>query len=269
MHDRVAVRLADAFREVPDPRDPRGVRHPIHAILGLTFLGLLARIREMEVLCRWTQVHWEDLREPLGFTRDEPPVATTISRVLARCSLGEFSDAFALWLRQILPPDEPLEAAVDAKTSRQSLDATGSPVQMVTVLAHRLKFVLAQWETHGEKTNEPGVLKNHWEELLETYPMLRLLSGDAIYAQRPLAELFSGTNCDYLWQIKGNQPDVLDALRQCLGQTHEQPPAAETVEKRGASKIAADSGSTSTTPNISANGSVFPISKSVCGSTAT
>jgi hypothetical protein len=261
--DAVVV-LADVFGEVPDPRDPRGVRHPLRGILTLAFLGLLARIREMEVLCRWAQTHWAELREPLGFDRDEPPVATTISRVLARCSLDEFSRAFARWLRQILPADQPFSAAVDGKTSRQSWDGEGNPVQLVTVLVHRLKFVLAQWSVRGEKTNEAGVLKHHLTELLAAFPMLRLLSGDAIYTQRPLSEMFTGTGCDYLFQVKDNQGDLLDALSQCLGQAHERRPAAETVEKKGDFKIAADCGSIWTTPSTFARRSAFRTTASDC-----
>ena len=45
---------------------------PYHALCALVFLGLLARICEMAVLVRWAKVHWEQLREPLGFTRSEP-----------------------------------------------------------------------------------------------------------------------------------------------------------------------------------------------------
>lgn len=260
--------LADVLGTVTDPRDPRGVRHPFRGILTLAFLGLLARIREMEVLCRWAQTHWAELREPLGFDRDDPPVATTISRALARCSLDEFSRAFACWLRQMLPVDQPLYAAVDGKTSRQSLDAEGNPVQLVTVLLHQLKFVLAQWSVRGEKTNEPGVLKNHLSELLEAFPMLRLLSGDALYTQRPLGDLFTNTECDYLLQVGNNQPDLLDALQQCLGDAHQRAPAAETVEKKGGSRIAAGYGSTWTTPNTSATRSPSQTFRSDCGSIA-
>jgi len=268
MRGDAVVLLAEAFDAVPDPRDPRGVRHPLRGILTLTFLGLLARIREMEVLCRWAQAHWDELRGPLGFERDEPPVATTISRVLARCSLDAFTGVFARWLRQVLPADQPLCAAVDGKTSRQSLDAEGNPVQLVTVLVHRLKFVLGQWSVRGEKTNEAGVLKNHLAELLEAFPMLRLISGDAIYVQRPLAELFQGTQCDYLFQVKQNQPDLLEALTQCLGTAHEHKPAAETVEKKGPCRTAADCGSIWTTPTTSARRWTSRTTRSGCASIA-
>jgi len=236
MGQSTVVSLAEVFSQVPDPRDPRGVRHPVRGILTLVFLGLLARVRELAVLERWARVHWDQLREPLGFDRDEPPCATTLSRLLARLSLAEFSRAFGQWLRHIALTDTALEAAVDAKTSCQGFDPHGEPVQILTVFVQRLKLVLGQWSVRGEKTNEPTVLKKHLPELLADFPMLKLLTGDAIYAQRPLAEVLVSQECAYLLQIKDNQPAIVDALKQCLGRAHERPAAAETVEKKGSQR---------------------------------
>lgn len=233
--------LAEVFAQVPDPRQRRGVRHPLHGMLSLVFLGLLARIREMAVLQRWAQEHWDELREPLGFDRLQPPHATTISRTLAGCDLGKFSRAFLAWVKTVVP-DEPLTVAVDAKTSCQGIDSDGQPVQLVTALVHKLKLVLGQWSVRGEKTNEPGVLKNHLAQLKADFPLLKLITGDAIYAQRPLAAALLDENCDYLLQIKGNQADIQEALQHCLGAAHEQKPAAHTAEKRGTLSNAAGCG---------------------------
>lgn len=233
--------LLKVFAQVPDPRKPRGVRHSMQAILALVFLGLLARIREMAVLQRWAEDHWDQLREPLGFDRDAPPHATTISRTLAGCELGAFARAFMDWVKSFLP-DEPMTAAVDGKTSCQGIDTDGQPVQLVTVFVHKLKLTLAQWSVRGEKTNEPNTLKNHLAELRADFPLLTLITGDAIYAQRPLAEALLEENFDYLLQIKGNQGDIQDTLQHCLGGAHEHPPAAQTIEKKGTRSIAASSG---------------------------
>ena len=63
------------------------------------------RIREMAVLERWAAAHWDQLREPLGFTQDEPPHATTVSRALAACSSAGFAQAFVEWVRAIALED--------------------------------------------------------------------------------------------------------------------------------------------------------------------
>src|SRR5262245_39203359 len=109
--------LSAVFAQVQDHRDARGKRHPLPALLSLVFLWLLSRIREMAVLQRWAEMHWSQLREPLGFTHDQRPHATTISRALAGCTVAEFSQAFLRWLIQTVSLNEPLTVAVDAKTS--------------------------------------------------------------------------------------------------------------------------------------------------------
>jgi hypothetical protein len=93
--------------------------------------------------------------------------------------------------------------------------------------------VIGQWPIGPAKTNEPGMLRQQLEELLETHPMLRLLTGDAIFAQRPLIDLMRRNGCHYLFQIEANQGDTLDALQHCFADATEKAPAAETTEKRG------------------------------------
>ena len=60
--------LLEVFSRLDDPRSARGIRHPFAGIVSLTLLGMLARIREMEVLVRWATVNWDTLRTPLGLT---------------------------------------------------------------------------------------------------------------------------------------------------------------------------------------------------------
>ena len=64
----------------------------------------------------------------------------------------------------------------------------------------------------GDKTNEPGYLKKHLGELFEMYPCLKLLTGDAIFAQRPLLEAIQEYHRGYLVQVKDNQGKVLKKM---------------------------------------------------------
>jgi hypothetical protein len=246
------TRLAGVFAGISDPRKARGVRHPFQGMVALVFLGLLARITEMAVLVRWATAHWDELQEPLGFTRELPPCDTTISRSLARLSLVEFREAFSGWLQSALADCRTRwVAAVDGKTCRQGLDADGSPVQMLNVFLQQMKLALDEWSIGGDKTNEPGSLQLHLAELLAAYPALGLLTGDAIFAQRPLLELLKSHGCDYLFQVKANQPDLLDALKTCFAEASSKRPAYETTEKKGAVAIRAGFGSTWPTPSMS------------------
>ena len=235
--------LFDAFAQIDDPRKARGVRHPYASMLSLVFLGLLCRQTDMAGLQRWAGDHWRTLRSPLGFTRKRPPHATTISRATARFSLAQFRDAFARWLTTLPQTAAALTAAVDGKTSKQGHDAHGDPVHMLNVFAHELNLCLAQFPVTGGKPTEPQALKDGLAELLAHYPSIRLFTADALFTQRPLARAILEADRDFLLAVKDNRPALLEAVLTSFRDAAGRPPDAKVVEKKGASRTPAASGS--------------------------
>ena len=96
------------------------------------------------------------------------------------------------------------------------------------------KLVLAQWAVQAEKTNEPHVLLNHWDELLREFPMLRLLTGDAIYTQHHLADILSRSPCDYLLQVEEEPRGSAQSMVTSFAQASAGQADVETTEKKGA-----------------------------------
>jgi hypothetical protein len=235
--------LLAAFRHIDDPRKPRGVRHQFEAILGLTFLGLLCRQTDFAGLRRWAQDHWQTLKGPLGFTRNDPPHATTISRVIAKFSLEQFRRAFALWLVHVPDVTADVAVAVDGKTSKQGHDADGDPIHMLNVFTHELGLCLAQFPVTDGKPTEPQTLKAALAELLEHYPFIRIFTADALFTQRPLAKVILEAGRDFVFTVKDNQPDLLEALQTSFRGAESRSPDAETVDKKGARFTAASFGS--------------------------
>src|SRR3954451_6619381 len=117
--------LFDAFRQIDDPRKPRGIRPPSSSLLTRTFLGLLCRQTDMAGLQRWAHAPWQTLKGPWGFTRKPPPHATTVSHAVAKFSLGQFRAAFARWIIALPQSAAAITVAVDGKTSKQGHDAQG------------------------------------------------------------------------------------------------------------------------------------------------
>jgi hypothetical protein len=235
--------LLDAFGQIDDPRHARGVRHPFTAMLALTFLGLLCRQTDFASLQRWAEDHWRTLKGALGFTRKTPPHATTLSRALACFSLEQFRDAFARWLVRQPETAAAGVASADGKTSKQGHDAHGDPVHMLNVFAHEVGLSLAQFPVTGGKPTEPQALQAGLAELLEHYPFLRLLTADALFTQRPLARVILEADRDFLFAVKDNQPDLLEAVQASFHDAADRPPDVETRDKKGARSRPASSGS--------------------------
>jgi len=247
--------LAQAVESIPDPRSKQGVTHPYHGMLALVLIGLIAGMPYIAHIRRWAKKHWHALREPLKFKRTYPPVETTLSRALAKTSVADLQKAFTEFLNAVLMEDhDTLTAAVDGKTSKQFLDADGNPLLLLNVFAHDMKVALTDYSVHGDKTNEPGCLKKNLEVLFSQYPFLKLLTGDAIFASRPLMEALQEQECDYLFQIKDNQPDMLEAAKACFSKVDLDKPDDVSVEKRGPMLKYENSGATSTTRSSSVNG---------------
>ena len=102
---------------------------------------------------------------------------------------------------------------------------------MVNVLAHDLKLCLAQWPA-SEKRYEPGVLREQLGQLFERYPGLRLLTMDALYAERDLCQAIVSHGRDYLVRVKGNQPAMQAALAEGFDGEEQGEPQAETLGKK-------------------------------------
>ena len=100
--------------QVPDPRRARGVRHPFQAILRLTLLGLVCGQATMAHIALFARLNWPLLKEPLGFLRDHPPHATTISRTLAGVPYEQLQGALTGWVAHVVGGQE-LNASVDGK----------------------------------------------------------------------------------------------------------------------------------------------------------
>jgi hypothetical protein len=244
--------FVDCLNKVPDPRSKQGVSHQFRTILALVFLGLLAEIPDLAKIQRWSENHEKQLKKFLQFnkpkrhvkykrkTNKKPraiPHAITFARVLRQLSLEHLQTAFAEFLHVILK-DTTIVAAVDGKAAKQMKDANGDPILLLNVFAQRLKLHLASWNVRGDKTNEPACLKKHLGELFTMFPCLKLLTGDAIFANRPLLEAIQEYQRDYLVQVKDNQPKVHAKMKQIFKDAQQQEPSYVKYSKKKGRRLA-------------------------------
>ena len=70
--------LIDILAQVPDPRNAKGKRHPLCAILALAVIAIMCGYRSYSAIAQWGRTYTPALVEALGFTHAKTPCAATL-----------------------------------------------------------------------------------------------------------------------------------------------------------------------------------------------
>jgi hypothetical protein len=194
--DEFAVLLA-CLQEVADPRRARGKVHPLAGVLGLTVLGLMAGCRSLSAVSRFGPIHPEVLG-PLGLRRS--PSVATLSRLLGRVAVADVRSALRTFVQRLLTGRgtgaSATAAAVDGKTLR-AVREDGGQLHVLQVFAHQGAVALDQVAA-APLRDEPASAKAWVEAVAAAFPGPRVLTGDAIFAERTLCAALVEGHRDYL-----------------------------------------------------------------------
>ncbi len=146
--ERLGASLLEAFKRVPDPRNPSGRRHPLAAILTLTTCAMLSNCHSLYAIAQWGREH-ADLAFQLGFTRAKTPAVSTLHEVFKRLDKEAFEAALRDWARESLG-DRKEDIAIDGKSLRGIHGEELPGVHLVAAYAQRAGLVLAQKGGRGE-----------------------------------------------------------------------------------------------------------------------
>ena len=199
----VPASLWEVFAALPDPRCPRGRRHPLPALLSLTAVALLAGMRGLEAIAQFARDHGLPLRLALGFTRLDSPCKATLSNLFRALDIDAYERALAAWLAARCP-DLGEALALDGKTLRGSAGYEVPGVHLLAVYAPKVAGVVGQLRVGG-KTNEHKAAL----ELLGVLPLAgKVVTGDAMFCQKDVCAKVLEGGGDYLWTVKDNQPTL-------------------------------------------------------------
>jgi hypothetical protein len=195
--------LHEVFASLPDPRDPRGRRHPLAALLSLTAVALLAGMKSLEAIAQFARDHGTPLRLALGFTRLDCPCKATLSNLFRALDIAAYERALAAWLSARCP-DLGDALALDGKTLRGSAGYAVPGVHLLAAYAPKVSGVVGQVRVDG-KTNEHKAAL----ELLGVLPLGgKVVTGDAMFCHKDVCDKVLEGGGDYLWTVKDNQPTL-------------------------------------------------------------
>jgi hypothetical protein len=207
----VPASLGEVFASLPDPRDRRGRRHPLPALLSLTVVALLAGMRGLQAVAQFARDHGLSLRLALGFTRLDSPCKATLSNLFRALDIGAYERAPAGWLAARCPviasaasaaADRGDALALDGKTLRGSASHEAPGVHLPAAYAPEVAGVVGQIRVDG-KTNEHKAAL----ELLGVLPQSgKVVTGDAMFCHKDVCGEVPDGGGDYLRAAKDNQP---------------------------------------------------------------
>jgi len=196
--------LLDVLADIPDPRHPKGIRHPLSAILGLAVLAMLTGCKSYQAIAQFGRDKGFPLAQALGFRRGKTPTKATYSILFRRLDVIAFEAALARWIASRLSDEEMAVLTLDGKTLRGSRDGLVPGQHLVSAYAVAAAAVLAQVRVDA-KTNEHKAAL----QLLGLLPVRgRIVTGDAMFCQRDLCQEIIKEGGDYVFTVKDNQPSL-------------------------------------------------------------
>lgn len=233
-----------ACEQVKDPRRKQGKRFSITSILLLALAAILSNHLSELAIAEWGAGQSEEIKKALGFEKGVTPHQTTIQRLFRRMKAEEVETAFRhIFLQLVTSTQEKrgdCAVSIDGKAQKGRLkfeEKQGYAVHAVSLVDHQTGIVLTQG--HVEKTDveakgEPTQVettrkltqeqeqeaKKEKSELAVASRLIqhidwkgKVLTGDALYCQRCLCAALRQAGGDYLFLVKGNQPQLLEDVR--------------------------------------------------------
>jgi predicted transposase YbfD/YdcC len=220
--------LLECFAQVPDPRDPRGIRHGLAPVLAMCTAAALCGCTTIEDMTAWIAAADQRVLAAAGCRRDglgvcTPPHPDTIVRVFTLLSAQEVADHAGAFLASraaagpvlfpVTGPDWLPGIAVDGKALRGAAGPDGQVPYLLAAMLHQDAAVIAE-TLIGPKTNEVPELAPLLRALDERYPLAgHVITVDAGHTVRAHATFIcQELLAHYVMTVKKNTPKLYDAL---------------------------------------------------------
>lgn len=203
-----ALSLRDALSGLDDPRSRHGRRYPLVPLLCLVAVGLLLGRKSLDGIAKLRRDYGPGLLLALGFNSGRGPSADALSRLLRRLDAAAFEAALAGWVAARLPAGA-THVCLDGKTACGSRDGDVPGHHLLAAYAPEARAVLGQVRVDA-KTNEHKAALG----LVGVLPLGgKVVTGDAMFCQKEVAEAIRDAGADYVLVVKDNQPELKEDIR--------------------------------------------------------
>jgi predicted transposase YbfD/YdcC len=195
--------LFAALAQLQDRRDARGLRYALVTALVFLVLAKLCGEDHLRGIAQWVALRKEALAEILGLAKPQAPHATTYSRILNKAvDIEAFERVASEFFQKQPEAGQSLLINLDGKTMRATIPAGRTKgVHLLAAYLPQEGWVLFQVEVGSRENEIPAAMRVVKQLDLRD----KLVTGDAMLAQRELSTAIVEAGGDYLWTVKGNQ----------------------------------------------------------------
>jgi len=138
--------LPQCFLTIPDPRRAQGRRHRLPVVLAIAAGATLCGMRGYKAIADWANGLGQAARARFGCRREQGryvvPSEYVIRDCLVRIEPGALDQALNAWNQAWSARDEAL--AIDGKTMKNAIEASGQQVHIMSVIGHESTCCYAQ-----------------------------------------------------------------------------------------------------------------------------
>ena len=202
--------LFAAFATLSDRRDARGLRYALVTVLVYVVLAKLAGEDHLRGIAQWVALRQEALAGVLGLAKAQAPHATTYSRVLRYAvDIEELERVVREFFASQPQAGKSVVVNLDGKTLRGTIPAGKTKgVHLLAAYLPEEGWVLFQVEVNSWENEIPAAMR-----ILRQIDLRgKIVTGDALLAQRELSAHIVEEGGDFLWTVKGNQSRTQDDI---------------------------------------------------------
>jgi Transposase DDE domain. len=202
------------FSQLKDPRKARGKRYALEAILTLIVLAKMCGEDKPSGIAEWTKHRLEWLCEGLKLERKTMPHRSSYERILEQVvSWEELEQLVSRMLSGKRYFGKQVLVAIDGKVLRGTLDEKQDGVYMLAAYLPEEGIVLMEVAVKGK-----GQELEAAAQVLKSIDLRdKVVMGDALHTQRAVSIQIVEAGGDYVWFVKGNQPQLEENLRLWFG----------------------------------------------------
>ena len=203
--------IAKYFENLEDPRSARNQRHPLITLIGTSLLAALSGIDSFSGIQDFVDMHMEKLQHYFSFPSGLPS-HDTYQRLWDALSPTQFQSCFLEFIASLEKVASDV-ISIDGKTIRNS--GKDKAIHIVSAWCHNNRMVFGQKRV-GSKSNEITAIPNVLDLLdLEN----KIITIDAMGAQRAICQQIVDAQADYVISLKGNQGTLHDDVKLYLNDT--------------------------------------------------